>query len=96
MAKEPVTKQNALQQNTGQQKIARQITVLEVLKSLVVIPVVVAIVMGVGWGLVRLATWELQRSGKPDPVSGAKAFHEPRQLATPLAAGNSKPGRQHG
>jgi flagellar biogenesis protein FliO len=69
MAKEIPAKQSPVQQSPVQQSIARQITVLEVMKSIVAIPVVIAIVLGIAWGLVRVASWQQERSGKPDPVA---------------------------
>ncbi len=42
---------------------------LELVKSALVIPVVVAIVIGLGIGLRNLAQHELARSGKPDPLA---------------------------
>jgi DUF5010 C-terminal domain len=42
-------------------------SVLELLKSLLVIPLVIAIVIGVGWGLVRVASARQRDSGNPAP-----------------------------
>ncbi len=40
---------------------------IELIKSVAVIPLVVAIVLGLGWGLVRWAHARQVESGKPDP-----------------------------
>jgi hypothetical protein len=46
---------------------AKQNVALEIVKSVLVIPIVMAIVVGTGWGLVRLAAERQRASGKPEP-----------------------------
>jgi hypothetical protein len=47
--------------------VKKENSALELVKSAAVIPVVVAIVLGLGWGLVRWAHARQVDSGKPDP-----------------------------
>jgi hypothetical protein len=47
--------------------VKKENSALELVKSAAVIPLVVAIVMGLGWGLVRWAFARQVESGKPDP-----------------------------
>jgi hypothetical protein len=42
-------------------------SVIGLIKSIIVIPLVIAIVMGIGWGLVRWSGRLQAESGKPDP-----------------------------
>jgi hypothetical protein len=46
---------------------------LAVLKSILVIPLVVALVLGAGWGLVRWAQAAQAKSGRPDPQPAEQA-----------------------
>lgn len=46
--------------------IVKQNSVLELVKSLVVIPITVAVVMGLGYGLARVAERKQTQSGQPD------------------------------
>jgi hypothetical protein len=48
------------------QILPKQNTALELVKSVLVIPVVVAVVMGIGYGLARVAERKATASGKPD------------------------------
>ena len=48
------------------ESVSTQNWVFELIKSLLVIPVVVAVVMGIGFGLVRLAEHKQTDSGQPD------------------------------
>ena len=50
----------------------RENPAFEFIKSIVVIPLTVAIVLGLGWGLVNLAAREQVKSGKPDPEPAEK------------------------
>ncbi len=47
--------------------VKKENSALELVKSVAVIPLVVAIVLGLGWGLVRWAHARQVDSGKPDP-----------------------------
>jgi len=48
------------------ESLSKQNSALELVKSLLVIPVVVAIVMGIGFGLARVAEHQQSATGKPD------------------------------
>jgi hypothetical protein len=50
--------------------VKKENSALELVKSAAVIPLVVAIVLGLGWGLVRWAHARQVDSGKPDPRPG--------------------------
>jgi hypothetical protein len=47
--------------------VVKKNSAIELIKSVFVIPLVVGLVMGSGWGLVRLAAARQRESGKPDP-----------------------------
>jgi hypothetical protein len=72
---------------------------LEILKSALVIPVVMAIVVGTGWGLVRLGAERQRGSSKPDPKPAEIASDGALTLEIPFAqvtgeihyGGGSKP-----
>jgi hypothetical protein len=48
------------------ESVSTQNSALEILKSVLVIPVVVAVVMGLGYGLARVAERQQTATGKPD------------------------------
>jgi hypothetical protein len=72
---------------------------LEIVKSALVIPVVIAIVVGTGWGLVRLAAERQRASGKPEPRPAEIGSDGAMTLGIPFAqvtgeihyGGGSKP-----
>ncbi len=47
--------------------VAKENSAIELFKSVCVIPLVIALVVGTGWGLVRWAAVRQADSGKPDP-----------------------------
>lgn len=55
------------------------------IKSIIVIPLVIAIVMGIGWGLVRWSTHLQAESGKPDPRPAKAAEDGSLELQIPFA-----------
>ena len=63
---------------------------LELVKSVLVIPVVVAIVLGVAWGLVHWATAGRSASGKPDPRPAEVAADGSISLLIPFAKVNGE------
>jgi hypothetical protein len=68
-------KTNALSKNS----------VLEFIKSLLVIPLVIALVIGVGWGLVKVASARQRESGKPAPQPAEKSADGAYTLQIPFA-----------
>jgi hypothetical protein len=60
-------------------------SVLELIKSVLVIPIVVALVVGVGWGLVRVASARQRDSGKPAPQPAEKSADGAYTLQIPFA-----------
>jgi hypothetical protein len=67
------------------QTLPKQNTALELVKSVLVIPVVVAIVMGIGYGLARVAERKGAASGKADVHPADVAADGTINLSTPLA-----------
>jgi len=65
--------------------LPKQNAALELLKSVLVIPVVVAIVMGIGYGLARVAERKGAASGKADVSPVDVAADGSINLSTPLA-----------
>jgi uncharacterized protein DUF5077 len=59
--------------------------VLEAIKSLLVIPIVIALVVGTGWGLVRVAAARQRESGKPAPRPAEKSADGAYTLEIPFA-----------
>ena len=47
--------------------VAKENSAIEIIKSAFVIPLVIALVMGIGWGAVRWAALRQAESGTPDP-----------------------------
>ena len=70
-----VVKTNAVNKNS----------VLELIKSILVIPLVIALVVGVGWGLVRVASARQRDSGKPEPRPAEKGTDGLYTLQIPFA-----------
>ncbi len=60
-------------------------SILELIKSVLVIPIVVALVVGVGWGLVRVASARQRDSDKPAPRPAEKAADGAYTLVIPFA-----------
>ena len=60
-------------------------SILELIKSIVVIPLVIALVVGVGWGLVRVASARQRDSGKPAPRPAEKGADGAYTLEIPFA-----------
>lgn len=60
-------------------------SVLELVKSLLVIPLAIALVVGVGWGLVRVASARQLDSGKPAPQPAEKSPGGAYMLGIPFA-----------
>jgi len=65
--------------------LRKENTALELVKSVLVIPVVVAIVMGIGYGLARVAEHKQTASGKPDVSPADVAADGSINLRTNLA-----------
>jgi hypothetical protein len=64
---------------------AKENPVIGLIKSIVVIPLVMAIVMGTGWGLVRWAARLQAESGIPDPRPAERAADGSLALQMPFA-----------
>jgi hypothetical protein len=60
-------------------------SVLELIKSALVIPIVIAIVVGIGWGLVNVASSRQRDSGKPAPRPAEKSAEGAYTLTIPFA-----------
>lgn len=75
---------------------AKPNSVIELLKSLVVIPLVIAIVMGTGWGLVRWAEARQVKSGKPERQPAVKAADGSIELQRPFVEITGHIGYQRG
>jgi len=60
-------------------------SVIEFIKSLLVIPLVIALVIGVGWGLVRVASARQRDSGKAPPQPAEKSADGAFTLQIPFA-----------
>ncbi len=58
---------------------------LELLKSVLVIPVSAAMVLGIAWGLVQWANWRLLKSGRSDPQPAQIAADGSLALQLPFA-----------
>jgi DUF5010 C-terminal domain len=71
--------------DAAEKTIAKENSVLELIKSLLVIPLVIAIVVGVGWGLVRVASARQRESGKPAPLPAEKGTDGAYTLGIPFA-----------
>jgi hypothetical protein len=71
---------------------AKESPVIGLIKSIVVIPLVIAIVLGTGWGLVRWAAHLQAESGKPDPRPAERASDGSLVLQMPFAQVNGEIG----
>jgi hypothetical protein len=63
----------------------RENPVIGLIKSIIVIPLTIAIVMGIAWGLVHLSSRLQAASGKPDPRPAERAADGSLALQMPFA-----------
>jgi uncharacterized protein DUF5077 len=70
---------------TEKKNASKKNSILELIKSIFVIPLVIALVVGVGWGLVRVASARQRDSGKPAPRPAEKGADGAYTLEIPFA-----------
>jgi hypothetical protein len=65
--------------------VAKENSAIEIIKSALVIPLVIILVLGTGWGLVRWGAVRQAASGKPDPQPTEKGPDGSLTLQIPFA-----------
>lgn len=74
-----------VRENPVKKNPVKENPVIGLIKSIIVVPLVIAIVMGTGWGLVRWAAHLQAESGKPDPRPAVQGPDGSLALQIPFA-----------